>query len=270
MNISDLDKYLDLVIEASLKAGEAILGVYYSDDFEVEEKGDNSPLTKADLASHNKIVQFLDQTPFPILSEEGDLLSSDQRSKIETLWIVDPLDGTKEFIKRNDEFTINIALINDHLPVLGVVYAPVTKELFYAAEGLGAFKAVLGDIKDTESIEWIKESALKLPLKGDDSVYKVVASRSHLSKETEDYINDLKKEHSNVEITSRGSSLKLCLVAEGQAKCYPRFAPTMEWDIAAGHAICRYSNAQVTDWTTKTEMLYNKENLLNNWFICTN
>jgi 3'(2'), 5'-bisphosphate nucleotidase len=262
----DTKSLVNLLIETSIEAGKAILEVYKTQDPGIEYKKDDSPLTKADLASHQVIAKALEQTGIPLLSEEGEILSFEKRKDLDTLWIVDPLDGTKEFIKRNGEFTVNIALVQDHLPILGVVFAPVTRELFYAGEGIGAKKYILEDL-NIWSIEEIYSDAKPLPIPQTGDDFKVVASRSHLTSETEEYINSLKKKHQKVETTSRGSSLKLCMVAEGAAQCYPRFAPTMEWDTAAGHAICKFSGATVTDWSTKSEMKYNKEDLLNNWFV---
>ncbi|MEZ5050606.1 MAG: 3'(2'),5'-bisphosphate nucleotidase CysQ, partial [Saprospiraceae bacterium] len=243
----EIKKILDLAIEASLKAGESILQVYNASSIKVDFKSDNSPLTQADLVSHQAIVHYLNSTPYPILSEEGKLMSGNQRKELNTIWIVDPLDGTKEFVNRNGEFTVNIALVEDHLPILGVVYAPVTKEIYFAAKGIGSYKTIANT---NGRIEDIRNTANQLPLIKGNEVFKVVASRSHLTPETEDYINQLRNDHPQIEITSRGSSLKLCMVAEGSADCYPRFAPTMEWDTAAGHAICRYSGAQVIDYLT--------------------
>ena len=256
---------LHTTILAAIDAGKAILEIYHSNDFDVQLKGDNSPLTKADKASHNVIVSHLKTTQIPILSEEGREIPYKERKEWSQLWIVDPIDGTKEFIKRNGEFTINIALIKNQRPKIGVIFVPATGELYYSSSDLGAFKTVI-DLENND-LQTILSSSIKLPLKQTDTIYTVVASRSHMSSETEDYINELRKKHGKVNLISKGSSLKLCMVAEGLANCYPRFAPTMEWDTAAGQAICEHAGFEVLDWQSKEKMLYNRENLLNNWFI---
>ncbi|MFC3809470.1 3'(2'),5'-bisphosphate nucleotidase CysQ [Lacihabitans lacunae] len=256
---------LDIAIKASMDAGDAIMTIYNSDDFGIETKGDNSPLTKADLVAHKEIVAQLGITNIPVLSEEGKNIPYEERKNWEKLWIVDPIDGTKEFIKKNGEFTVNIALIENQIPILSVVFAPATGELYYAEKSIGSFKTLIIDGED--SLLDIKDKGQKLPIDAGRKNYTVVASKSHLSIETEDYIADLKKEHGEIEVISRGSSLKLCMVAEGLADCYPRFAPTMEWDTAAGQGICLYAGRQVLDWQTKDLILYNRENLLNNWFL---
>jgi 3'(2'), 5'-bisphosphate nucleotidase len=256
---------LETAIKASLEAGKRIMEIYENEDFEVDFKGDDSPLTKADLASHEIIMEYLKETGISVLSEEGKDLSYDERKDWKQLWIVDPIDGTKEFIKRNGEFTVNIALVRNQKPVLGVIYVPVLKELYFASKDLGSFK--LGNITEYSELEEVIAHAIKLPIAIDNKKYTVVASKSHLSPETKEYIASLEKQYGKVETISKGSSLKLCMVAEGQADQYPRFAPTMEWDTAAGQAICTYAGKTVLDWNTKEEMLYNREQLLNNWFL---
>jgi 3'(2'), 5'-bisphosphate nucleotidase len=256
---------LKIAISAALEAAKEILKIYLSDDFEVQLKSDDSPLTKADLVSHQVIESYLKPTNIPILSEEGKDISYDERKDWAQLWIVDPIDGTKEFIKRNGEFTVNIALIENQKPILGVVYAPVLNELYFSSIELGGFKVSV-DLSDFD-VNNLIDSAVKLPLSREDKTYTIVASRSHLSDETVDFIEELKKEKGDVHLISKGSSLKLCLVAEGSADCYPRFAPTMEWDTAAGQAICEHAGFRVIDWETKEDLLYNRPKLLNNWFI---
>lgn len=261
----DISANLKIAIQAAIEAGEEILKIYNEDNFEVAFKEDKSPLTSADKASHLKIVSFLKETSFPILSEEGRDIAFEERKHWETLWIVDPIDGTKEFIKRNGEFTVNIALVSYNVPVLGVIYVPVLKDLYFAEKNLGCFK--LKSITSFSDFENRFDQSFKLPLEQKERPYQVVASKSHLSPETEDFIENLKKNYPELQTISKGSSLKLCMVAEGIADCYPRFAPTMEWDTAAGQAICMYAGKTVIDYTTKKEMLYNREKLLNNWFL---
>ncbi len=260
-----MNKLLEIAIEASLAAGKRIMEIYENEDFEVDFKGDDSPLTIADLASHEIIMSYLKETDIPVLSEEGKDLPYEDRKNWRQLWIVDPIDGTKEFIKKNGEFTVNIALVEDQVPVLGVIYVPALQELYFSSKESGSFK--VENITDFTSLPQIQELSTKLPLQVQKENYTVVASKSHLSPETVEYISALEKEHGKVESISKGSSLKLCMVAEGRADCYPRFAPTMEWDTAAGQAICMYAGKTVMDYTTKKEMLYNRENLLNNWFL---
>jgi len=258
-------KLLNTAIEAALEAGKVILEIYKSDDFEVEIKGDNSPLTKADKASHNTLASYLEKTGIPILSEEGKEIPFKERKDWKQLWILDPIDGTKEFIKRNGEFTVNIALVAEQRTVLGVIFVPALGDLYFSTLALGSFKINV-DL-NSYSIETILEAADKLPLQREDKTFTIVASRSHMSAETEDYVVEMKAKHGTVNLISKGSSLKLCMVAEGQADCYPRFAPTMEWDTAAGQAICEHAGFKVIDWNTKKDMLYNREKLLNNWFL---
>lgn len=256
---------LAISIEASLEAGKKIMAIYKTDDFGIEHKSDNSPLTKADITAHNCIVSYLEKTNIPVLSEEGKGIDYNDRKDWKQLWIVDPIDGTKEFINRNGEFTVNIALIENQKPVLGVIYVPALNDLYYSTVDQGSFR--LKDIQDFTSLESISEAATKLPIENSERPYTVVASRSHLSQKTKDFIEELESEHGEVNCISKGSSLKLCMIAEGSADCYPRFAPTMEWDTAAGQAICNHAGYSVIDWETQEEMIYNREQLLNNWFM---
>jgi 3'(2'), 5'-bisphosphate nucleotidase len=260
-----MKELLTTAIKASLEAGKRIMEIYDNESFDVDFKTDDSPLTKADLASHNIIVSHLKDTNVPILSEEGKHLDYEIRKTWNSLWIVDPIDGTKEFIKKNGEFTVNISLVENQIPILGVIYVPALKELYFAEKELGSFK--LDNITEFSTLSEIIKEANQLPLSIEKDKFTVVASKSHLSKETEDYIEELEKEHGEVITLSKGSSLKLCMVAEGMAHEYPRFAPTMEWDTAAGQAICKYAGKTVYDYKTRKEMLYNRKNLLNNWFL---
>lgn len=259
---------LKLAIEAAYEAGKEILEVYKS-EFAVEHKDDKSPLTLADKKSHHKIISYLIATEIPILSEEGRNIHYHERKEWEQLWIVDPLDGTKEFIKRNGEFTVNIALVKNGKAILGVIYVPVKDEMFFAESSIGAFKieSFSTAYTATNSIEKLISNSQKLPKENQRGKYTAVASRSHMSPETEEFINKKKELHGEVEIVSAGSSLKLCMVAEGKADVYPRFAPTMEWDTAAGQAIAEGAGCVVTQKDEKTPLAYNKEDLLNPWFI---
>lgn len=262
--------YILNAIEAALRAGGQILSIYNdpSSDFQVERKADNSPLTIADRKAHETIVEILKDTPFPILSEEGKSLPFEMRNGWETLWIVDPLDGTKEFIKRNGEFTVNIALVLKGKPVMGVIYVPVKKVLYFAEDTLGAYKIEGIEDLDHKSLDDLISEAVRLPDKSISRTnFVMVASRSHLTPETEIYIDKMRAVHGDLELVSIGSSLKICLVAEGRADVYPRFAPTMEWDTAAGHAIASAAGMEVYQAETDLPLQYNKQDLLNPWFV---
>ena len=257
-------------IDAAFDAGNAILSIYNDPKsyFGIEKKADNSPLTIADKKAHEAICNKLNRTTFPMLSEEGLIKKYQERKAWNTLWIVDPLDGTKEFIKRNGEFTVNIALVSDGVPIGGVVYVPVLEVMYLGIAGIGAYKWT--DVKTRHIVDvekWL-EMAQRLPLKErrDNEPYVVVASRSHMTTETQGYIDELRRSYADVEMVSRGSSLKLCMVAEGYADEYPRFAPTMEWDTAAGDAVVRAAGGSVCGLEGE-QLSYNKENLLNPWFI---
>lgn len=262
-------QYIINAIDAALLAGKEILSIYDdpASDFKIEKKADNSPLTIADKRAHETIAEILNNTPFPVLSEEGKHLPYAERRNWETLWIVDPLDGTKEFIKRNGEFTVNIAWVRHSVPVMGVIYLPVKQELYFAEEHIGAYKLSGITSRGDASLEELMASAMRLPSEAARDKFVIVASRSHLTPETESYIEEMKRQHSEVELISSGSSIKICLVAEGKADVYPRFAPTMEWDTAAGHAIARAAGMEVYQAGKEEPLNYNKEDLLNPWFI---
>jgi 3'(2'), 5'-bisphosphate nucleotidase len=251
----NLHHNLTLAIHASEQACKEILSIYNSDNFFVEAKDDNSPLTKADKKSHECIVEILRSTGIPVLSEEGRDIPYEERKHWKYFWMVDPLDGTKEFIKRNGEFTVNIALIENHLPVLGVVAVPVSGQVFYGARSLGAFVK-----KDNLVKPLVSRKNVELTGEG----IRVVASRSHLNEETLRFIESLNKPV----LVSKGSSLKFMLLADGEADVYPRFAPTMEWDTAAAHAIVNQVGISVRQKDSSQELTYNKENLLNPPFLC--
>lgn len=259
------EELLITAIKAALKGGEEILAIYES-EFAVEHKEDRTPLTLADKNAHLAIEQWLNKTNLPVLSEEGKQTPYEIRKTWNQFWMVDPLDGTREFVKRNGEFTVNIALIENGEATMGVIYVPVTEELYFSDLHIGAYK-VFSPQSSVFNLNELITSSEKLPLKQNRKNYIVVGSRSHMSPETEAYINELKSKHHEVDMLSKGSSLKLCMVAEGSADSYPRFAPTMEWDTAAGQAIAVASGADVINWETKKRMLYNKKNLLNTWFL---
>lgn len=254
---------LEIAIKAALEAGKEILKVYNT-HFSVEVKDDASPLTLADKNANAVINSYLTKTPYPIISEENKQIDYSERKKWDSCWIVDPLDGTKEFVKRNGEFTVNIALVTNGKPVLGVIYVPVSKELYFTDEGLTYSKKIT--LRDDGSFQFIQKNATVLKPSKDKKTIKIVGSRSHLNEATQQYISEIEKTN-KVEMVSKGSSLKFCLVAEGKAHVYPRFAPTMEWDTAAGHAICEAVGISVIDQETQKPLRYNKENLLNPYFL---
>lgn len=257
---------LSTAIKAAIEAGAEIMRIY-NKDFDVELKSDFSPLTVADKNANTIIENFLKETNIPIISEESKQTDYAERKNWETCWIVDPLDGTKEFIKRNGEFTVNIALIKNNKPILGVIYVPAKKTLYYGdvAQGIGIKITLKNHIFSTNEYNDHFEN-LK-PLKGDSSQIKVVGSRSHKNLATEEFIDKLKLEGKQVELVFMGSSLKFCMIAGGKANIYPRFGPTMEWDTAAGHAICNAVGLKVLQVNKSIELQYNKENLLNPYFI---
>ncbi len=268
----NLQFYLLPTIIAAVEAGIATLDVYHQ-DFKVEEKSDKSPLTLADMRSHEIITSHLTRFDIPILSEEGKTIDYATRKEWEYLWIVDPLDGTKEFVKRNDEFTVNIALVHKQTPVLGVVYVPVFQRLYFAAKDFGAYRMEIEDFSDINvaSIDQIVDRSVLIDIKPKtERPYTIVGSRSHATPELEAYVAKKREEHGTVEFISAGSSLKICQVAEGNADVYPRLGPTMEWDTAAGHAIAENAGALVFQSDNGEPLVYNKENLLNPWFIVSN
>lgn len=263
------EKYMNSALFAAIEAGKEILDVYTNNEnFEVEIKDDNSPLTMADKRANDRIEEILG-SELPILSEEGKEIRYEERKDWDLFWIVDPLDGTKEFIKRNGEFTVNIALIKGNRPVGGVIYLPVKETLYFALDGIGSYKVseVIEVSGGSGLIDEMKLQGARLPVDIPHKKYTVVASRSHLSAETQAFIDERKKQYPDLQTVSSGSSIKICLVAEGVADVYPRYAPTMEWDTAAGDAIVTFAGKKLIDHETGEPMLYNRKDLLNNWFL---
>ncbi len=249
-----LSDFLPLVKEAAIHAGEAILQVYHSSNFQVQFKTDHSPLTLADQQANTIITEALAATNLPVLSEEGKEIPYSERKDWKCFWLVDPLDGTKEFIKRNGEFTVNIALIYHNQPVLGVIHAPVLHETYWAIQGKGAF----AESKETDAY---RMQALSFSM--GQNPMKVVGSRSHSNQKTQDYLNSLL----GYQLFGMGSSLKFMLLAKGEAHMYPRTGPTMEWDTAAAHIILKEAGGNIVTFEGKEELTYNKENLLNPEFL---
>jgi len=273
------------IVSIAKDAGDAIIEIY-NRDFQIDYKDDASPLTEADTRSNEVICTALAKAypEIPLLSEENKEVPYEERKDWEYYWCIDPIDGTKEFIKKNGEFTVNIALIYKDTPVLGVVYVPVLGEMYYAKQGEGAYKIMMND-------ECRMMDAKRLPFKHNDNPKEnltVVASKSHLSTETQEFIDHLTSNILHPTFISKGSSLKLLMVAEGSADIYPRLAPTMEWDTAAADAIVREAGKMTYQYTnhhrpptndhqpstkdqrpstTNQPLLYNKKDLLNPWFI---
>ncbi len=284
------------MLKISLKASLRIMEIY-NRDFTIWKKEDKSPLTEADKRSHETIVTELSQilfpkhgseskselAPLPCLSEEGAQIPYSERSKWDLFWLIDPLDGTKEFIKRNGEFTTNIALIQGNKPVLGVVYAPVPDLLYFGSSETGSFK--IDGFKEAVNQEgrednpdvyrYLIRNAQKLTTQKSysannieqDKKIRIIGSRSHRTIEFDNYINKMKQEFKEVEIVTIGSSLKLCYVADNKADIYPRFGPTMEWDTASAHVIVNGAGKKVYRFNSEEEIEYNKEQLTNDWFI---
>ncbi len=248
-------KELQIALEAAVKAGENIMEVYNStESINYERKADDSPLTIADKKSHNTIIDFLKDTDIDIISEESKSIEYQERKNWEEYWLIDPLDGTKEFIKKNGEFTVNIALIKNNKPHLGIVYCPVKKILYWNDNDKKVFK------REKEETREIKK---RKPINENEEGLRVVVSRSHMSEETSEYVNKLTRP----ELISCGSSLKFLYIADNKADIYPRFGPTMEWDTAAAHSILNALEIHVINLDTGRELSYNKENLLNPYFI---
>ncbi len=261
-----------MAVDAAVAAGEEIMKVYGSEKIDVTLKNDFSPVTQADIRSNEIIKKYLAKSGLPMLSEEGRDIPYEERKNWDVFWLVDPLDGTKEFIKRNGEFTVNIALIKGKTPVAGVIYVPVSKRIYFSSYPAGSFRITginAEHITDKDMGSLIK-AATKLPVSAGGDRITCIGSRSHLSLKTKKYLNKIRKEHKNIEIITIGSSLKLCLIAEGNADIYPRLAPTMEWDIAAGHAIVEGAGFMIREYGNNNPIIYNKKNLKNPFFIAGN
>ena len=287
---------LKAALAAALCAGEEILRVYSSADFHIQQKSDQSPITLADTRAHAVIQQQLAHSGLALLSEEGEAVLFEERRNWEDYWLVDPLDGTKEFIKRNGEFTVNIALMRrvagrqasanqaeprggSHRPAAGLVYAPAKKRLYLgiaagpeARRGAWRFELGVEAGRDRPGLDEIMRDGHKLPATGPAPIsaerpLTVIVSRHHPSREADELLAALERRVGPLRRVSGGSSLKLCRVAEGGADLYPRFAPTIEWDTAAGEAICGAAACRVTRRDGQTPLYYNKLNLENPWFM---
>jgi 3'(2'), 5'-bisphosphate nucleotidase len=265
MKISELCK---TAITASIEAGKEIMKVYNSETLDVEAKSDDSPLTQADLNSNAKIIEYLKATDIPVISEEIKNIDYSERKDWSECWIIDPMDGTKEFVNRNGEFTVNIALLKKDKLEIGIIYAPVLKTLYFTDSNTDISFKCFVDWEVSFNVEDDLSQSLPLAPIHDVKRLRVVASKSHLNQDTKDYIDTLANaDDRELETVSVGSSLKFCLVAEGNAEVYPRFGPTMEWDTAAGQAICEAAGIQVTSIEFGLPLRYNKEDLYNPYFL---
>lgn len=263
------EQLLEMAIRSCLNAGEKILEVYEK-PFRVNYKDDKSPVTQADLQASKVITKELEKTGIPIISEEENIPEYETRKNFTRLWLVDPLDGTKEFVKKNGEFSVNVGLIENDFPLLGVVYMPVLKEIYFATPSIGAYKTphdvfAQHDVKKFSLTELISHSK-KLPFQKQNT-YTIVASRSHLSKDTFAHLQKMKLQKGETNIVYSGSSVKMCWVAEGKADEYPRFGRTMEWDTAAGQAVVECAGGTFINMETKQRLSYNKLSLENPEFI---
>lgn len=263
--LSNIIQLTDQAIKAVIAAGQKISEVYTSSDFYIQLKEDNTPLTIADRLAHNEIIEQLKGSGLPVLSEEGVHLSFVERKEWDLFWLVDPLDGTKEFIKRNGEFTVNIALIQHNAPVAGVIFVPVTGELYAGIPGIGAYR--ISYTENSCTFQMLQHFGIKLPEETTKDEYVVVISRSHMNQETQEYIKTLQNDHGKVLTVTKGSSLKICMIAEGKADIYPKIGRTMEWDTAAGHAIVKAAGKNIFLPDLTTELIYNKEDLHNPDFV---
>ena len=270
------DAYILTAVQAALAAGEAILDVYHG-DIAVTHKADRSPLTEADTRSHRIIVEALRKLEVPVLSEEGKEIPYSRRRGWSTLWIVDPLDGTKEFIKRNGEFTVNIAWVREGEPEWGVIFVPEKGSLYFGGREMGAYRLQTGDggfsaggsdSSQPASLAELTARSTRLAVSQKDlDCYTIVGSRSHPSDALNAFVAEKQGRYGEVAFVSAGSSLKFCLLAEGRAHIYPRLGPTMEWDTAAGHAVAEGAGCTVFQYDGHRRLRYNKEDLHNPWFI---
>jgi 3'(2'), 5'-bisphosphate nucleotidase len=258
----------EIAILATLEAGIAIRRIYRETEIGIEYKKDSSPITIADKKANQIINEWLRPTNIPIISEENINSAYSLRQNWEYCWIVDPLDGTKEFIKKNRQFTVNIALVERGIPVEGVVFAPELNDIYFSWEDKAWVSGKIDrNLEPRKLFELIMHQKEELPIFQEKETHVVLASISHQNTETEEYIKTIQFKHQNIQVIHIGSSLKFCMIAEGKAWLYPRFSNTMEWDTAAGHAILLKAGGMVIDAKTAMPLTYNKENLLNPWFI---
>lgn len=266
------NELLELAINAAIAGGKAIMEIYET-PFHVKYKEDDSPVTIADEKANAIIVEALQVSGIPVISEEKTAADWDTRKNFSNVWIVDPLDGTKEFIKRNGEFTVNIGLAENKRPSVGVIYMPALRDLYFAAPGIGSYKTnrheIIALLSESEKINLQKLLSVseKMPTILSRSKFTIVASRSHLSTQTYRFIENRRQSKGEVALTYAGSSIKMCWIADGVADEYPRFGRTMEWDTCAGQAIVEQAGRHFVNFHTGKPLEYNKEDLSNPDFL---
>ncbi|WP_029033406.1 3'(2'),5'-bisphosphate nucleotidase CysQ [Salinimicrobium terrae] len=264
-----MEENLHIALKGAIAAGKKIMQIYEQDELVVDSKEDHSPLTIADTKANEIINNYLIPTGIPIISEENKQIDFSIRKEWVECWIVDPLDGTKEFIKRNGEFTVNISLVIEGKTKLGVIFAPALDIIYFAdVEKRKAYKST---VNHDYGVHDVIRNAQEIKASKNENLIRVVGSRSHMNEDTRTYIETLTSRYNKkIEVVSKGSSLKFCLIAEGEAQIYPRFAPTMEWDTAAGQAICEAVGLTCISRDTGKSMIYNRKNLLNGHFLVSN
>jgi 3'(2'), 5'-bisphosphate nucleotidase len=262
-----ISNYLSITCEAAIKAGALIMRIYEEQELVIRTKADKSPVTQADMESSELICNILQTTGFPVISEEISSPDYEVRKNWDYYWLVDPLDGTKEFIKRNNEFTVNIALVEKNLPVLGVIYIPAKGIIYFGIKGLGTWKKE--NVTQPFDVLQVIDNEPSIKCQPDSGNPRIITSRSHTNEATHTFIEKMKAQYSPLEIIEYGSSVKLCLIAEGKADIYPRFGPTMEWDTAAGQVFADNSGI-ILKSLTGSVLTYNKPDLHNPDFIAYN
>lgn len=270
--MKEFESVLPELLSVAIEAGKEILS-FYDDTIEVSSKEDDSPITKADLAANRVICSALAELAvpgygvIPVLSEENSIVPYEERKHWDALWLVDPLDGTKEFINRNGDFTVNIALVVEGEPVAGIVFAPAHRLLYFGVLKTGSFRITVPHEGLDGNLSPFRQATSLPDTPREARPYTIIGSRSHSSVEFEQFTADIFRKHPDAVLLSAGSSLKFCRVAEGQADIYPRLGRTMEWDTAAGHAVLRAAGKTVVDFQTGLELRYNKPDPANPWFI---
>lgn len=260
--------HLENAVTAILRASTAVMAIYRNkEDFTIAYKTDQSPVTRADIVSSDIIYGYLEKTGLPVICEERGKTDYEERKNWEWFWLVDPLDGTKEFIKRNGEFTLNIALVHHQVPVLGVIAIPAQNYLYWGLVNNGSYKIPMLGLNEPDYATLLSQSEKISVQKKRQNTLRIMVSRSHLEEQTLQYIEKMRTHFPKIKKIQAGSSLKFCYIAEGKADVYLRFSPTMEWDTAAGHAIVIAAGAEMRCLPSQKEFLYNKEELVNEGFI---
>jgi 3'(2'), 5'-bisphosphate nucleotidase len=257
---------------AALQAGRQVLDIMDSEDYQISMKSDNTPISLADRMAHKTIGDFLMHTRIPVMSEEGRNILFEERRSWDVLWIVDPLDGTRQFIKKRKEFTVNIALISAGSPVLGVIYAPAYGAIYFGHREIGSYKMKIDNLDEVlrYSFDDIFAKSMEMPSSGNDKpkAYTILASLNHTNRDTMKFVENMKAKHGEVVMEQIGSSLKMCLLADGLADVYARHTNTYEWDTAAAQAVLEGAGYSIRNIETGSPLIYNKESLTNPYFIC--